>query len=70
MNKISPLLSFLLCVAPLAALPARSSNSASWQFEVTINQGLAASAKDGRLFVILARTNNPEPRLYARPNRP
>ena len=31
--------------------------------EVTINKGLAAPASAGRLFVILARTNNPEPRF-------
>ncbi len=33
------------------------------RFELTINQGLANAAKDGRLFLILALTNNPEPRL-------
>ena len=63
MKKISPLLSFLLCLAPLAALPASPPNSATWQFEVTINRGLTVTAQDGRLFVVLARTNNPEPRL-------
>jgi hypothetical protein len=57
------LLTFLLCLAPLAAHPANSPNSAAWRFEVAIDKGLAASAKDGRLFVILAKTNHPEPRL-------
>jgi hypothetical protein len=57
------LLGFVLCLAPLAALPAGSPNSAAWQFEVAIHKGLAAPPKDGRLFVILAKTNNPEPRL-------
>ena len=63
MNKLNPLLSFLLGVAPLVALPASSSNSAPWRFQVAINPGLATPAKDGRLFVILTRTNSPEPRL-------
>ncbi|MGD0258720.1 MAG: alpha/beta hydrolase-fold protein [Verrucomicrobiota bacterium] len=63
MKKISPLLSFLLCVAPLATLPANSPNSASWRFEVAINKSLTTPARDGRLFVILARTNNPDPRF-------
>jgi hypothetical protein len=56
-------LSFLLCLAPLAALPANAPSSVSLQFEVAINKSLAATARDGRLFVILARTNNPEPRF-------
>ncbi len=63
MKKISPLLGCLLCVAPLTALPSGPSNSAPWQFEVAIRQSVLAPAKDGRLFVILAWTNNPEPRL-------
>ena len=63
MKKVNRLLSFVLCVTPLTALLASSPNSGSWQFEVAIKQGLAAPANDGRLFVILARTNNPEPRL-------
>ena len=61
MKKMSSLLSFVLCLAPLAALPASSPSSAPWQIEVTIKQGLTPSAKDGRLFVILARTNSSEP---------
>jgi hypothetical protein len=63
MKKLSPLLSFLLCLAPLAALSSTSLKPAAWQFEVAMKKGLAALAKDGRLFVILARTNYPEPRL-------
>jgi hypothetical protein len=62
-RRIGPLLSFVLCLAPLVALPASSPNSAPWQFEITIKKGLTASPTDGRLFVILARTNNPEPCL-------
>jgi S-formylglutathione hydrolase FrmB len=57
------LLRFLLCLPPLAALAANSPTSAPWQFEVTINKGLTIAAKDGRLFLILAKKNNPEPRL-------
>jgi S-formylglutathione hydrolase FrmB len=63
MNKLNPLLGFLLCLAPLAARPANSPNPTVWQFEVTVKNSLSASAKDGRLFIILAKMNDPEPRL-------
>ena len=63
MRKFGALVCHLLCLAPLAALAANSPNPAPFQFEVTFKKGLAAPAQDGRLFVILARTNNPEPRL-------
>jgi len=63
MKKLRLLLPHLLCLAPLAALAANTPNPASFQFEVTVKKDLATAAKDGRLFVILARTNNPEPRL-------
>jgi S-formylglutathione hydrolase FrmB len=63
MKNICLLLSFVLCPAPLTALPATSPNSAACQFEVAINKSLTTPSKDGRLFVILARTNNPEPRV-------
>jgi hypothetical protein len=56
------LLGLLLCLAPLVAHPATPSSAADWRFEVTVKQGLAASPKDGRLFIILGRTQNPEPR--------
>jgi hypothetical protein len=55
-------LGLLFCLAPLLACAATSSTAADWRFEVTIKQGLAASPKDGRLYVILGRTQNPEPR--------
>jgi S-formylglutathione hydrolase FrmB len=63
MKKINPLLRLLLCLAPLAALAANSPNLAPLQFEVAIGKDLSTTAKDGRLFVILAPTDNPEPRL-------
>ena len=63
MKEINRLISFLLWITPLAALPVNSPNPASWQFEVVLNKDLAVPAKDGRLFVILARTNDPEPGL-------
>ena len=69
MKRFCALLLFLLCLAPLAALAANSPNPAPWQFEVTISQGLATPAKDGRLFVILARRTTPTP-PHARPHRP
>ena len=53
-----------LCwLAPLAALAGDLSSPARFEFEVTFNKELSAPAKDGRLFVVLARTNNPEPRF-------
>ena len=53
----------LLGLQSLAALAASSPSPVLWQFEVTINKGLTTTAEDGRLFLILARTNNPEPRV-------
>jgi hypothetical protein len=44
MKKNGLLLSFLLCVAPLAGLPANSPNSASWRFEVAFNKSLTTPA--------------------------
>jgi S-formylglutathione hydrolase FrmB len=60
---MSPLVTWMLCLAPLAARPATSPNPAALSFGVTVKNGLAASAKDGRLFIVLAKTANPEPRL-------
>ena len=63
MKKISLLLCLPFCLASAAAFAANSPSPAPFQFEVSVNRGMAAPAKDGRLFIILARTNNPEPRL-------
>jgi hypothetical protein len=63
MKKLGSLLRFLLWLQPLAALAANSPGPAPFRFEVNLNQGLAGSPKDGRLFVILARRDAPEPRL-------
>ena len=62
-KRIKPSLTWLCCLAPLAALASNSPSPARLQFEVTIRKELAAPAKDGRMFVVLATTNNPEPRL-------
>jgi hypothetical protein len=62
MKKIALLFGWLLCLVPLSVGSATSPTSANWRFEVTIKQGPVASPKDGRLFVILGRTQNPEPR--------
>jgi S-formylglutathione hydrolase FrmB len=62
-SRISLPVGFLFCLAPLAAFPASSPNPAPLNFAVAIPASLSAPAKDGRLFLILARTNNPEPRL-------
>jgi S-formylglutathione hydrolase FrmB len=63
MKKLGALFPFLLWLQPLAALAANSLAPASNQLKVTIGEGLATTAKDGRVFVILSRTNKPEPRL-------
>jgi len=63
MKRVCGPLRFLLCLPSLAALAANSPTPAPWQFEVTLNKSLTTAAKDGRLFLILAETNNPEPRL-------
>jgi putative esterase len=54
---------WLLFLSRLAVLASDSSVSPTLHFEVAIKQGLAAEPKDGRLFIILSRTNNPEPRF-------
>ena len=63
MNHLSPLVALMLCLAPVAARPATPPDPAPWRFEVTVMNGLADSPRDGRLFVILARAKDPEPRL-------
>jgi S-formylglutathione hydrolase FrmB len=52
----------LLWFAPLAASAAGPRAPAPWQFEITIGKSLSAPSQEGRLFVILARTDHPEPR--------
>jgi S-formylglutathione hydrolase FrmB len=63
MKKLGLLLLLLFWLQPLAALAANSPSPATSQFAVTIGAGRSPTAKGGRLFVIIARTNKPEPRL-------
>jgi S-formylglutathione hydrolase FrmB len=63
MKRICGLLCLLLGLPFLTALAANSPTPAPCQFEVTLNTGLSTPAKDGRLFLILAQKNTPEPRL-------
>jgi S-formylglutathione hydrolase FrmB len=63
LRAIGPWLCFLLWLLPDGAEAAKSPAPASLRFEISIPKGLNASAKDGRLFLILAATNQPEPRL-------
>ena len=63
MNRTGAKLRFLVCLVPLMVLATHSPSAAPLQFEVTINKSLGTPAKDGRLFVILAPANDPEPRL-------
>jgi S-formylglutathione hydrolase FrmB len=63
MRKSSAKHRFLFCLMPLLALAANSPKTGPFQFEVSIANSLNTAAKNGRLFVVLARTNSPEPRL-------
>jgi hypothetical protein len=53
----------LTCMGPFAALAVDSSAPAQFRFEVTVNKELGVPPRDGRMFVMLAVTNKPEPRL-------
>ncbi len=53
----------LFYLARLTLLAASSAALPSLRFEVSRAPGLTAAPEDGRLFVILGRTNQPEPRL-------
>jgi S-formylglutathione hydrolase FrmB len=53
--------SLLLCVAAMAANAAGP--APNFRFEIAVKPGLISSPQDGRLFVIISRTNSPEPRL-------
>lgn len=59
------LLGFALAALALIQAPAQTSATASLRFEITIAQGLISSAQSGRLFVMLNRSSQPEPRLTA-----
>jgi hypothetical protein len=48
---------------PAVALAAEGASQGQLQFEVTMAPSVTTTPRDGRLFVILARTNDPEPRL-------
>jgi hypothetical protein len=54
----------VLRIAPLVAMLAASAAAAPWSFEVTLGKSAPTITNDGRLFVILARTNKAEPRAY------
>ena len=62
-QRLRVLVGWLCWLVPLAALAGDLSSPARFEFQVTFNKELSAPAKDGRLFVILAQTNNPEPRF-------
>lgn len=54
-------LTWLVCLASLAAFAGNSVGAAQFQFEVVVSNSLTNTARDGRLFVALSRTNDPEP---------
>jgi hypothetical protein len=62
MVRLSRLLGFLLCLAPFGVLAASAPQPAAWRFEVGLGQGVSSPTQAGRLFVILTRTDHPEPR--------
>src|SRR5947207_16119 len=59
----SSLLACLLCVIPSAARLANAQSAPAPHFEVGPKLGLTSQPKDGRLFVVISSTKNPEPRL-------
>jgi S-formylglutathione hydrolase FrmB len=63
MSKVIALLRFLFCVVALSALAASTPQPAPWGFEVSLGKGLNPPNQNGRLFIILGSTNDPEPRL-------
>jgi S-formylglutathione hydrolase FrmB len=56
-------LGWLIFLGCLAALASNSSGSPPLNFEVAIRKGLTPEPEDGRLFIIISRTNSPEPRF-------
>ena len=63
MKTVHPILRLLLCFAPLALAAAGAAGPAPFQFEVSQSKSLPAAPREGRLFLILSPTNNPEPRV-------
>ncbi len=53
----------MLFLSPLAAPAEDTSSEPHLTFEVAVKKALVGEPKDGRLFIILSRTNNPEPRF-------
>jgi len=60
-SALATLLALWLCAPAVRAVEA--SNTSPLRFEIRIAASLAAAPKDGRLFIILGRTSNPEPRF-------
>src|SRR5215217_8043561 len=54
-----------LCILALIQTPAQTAATPALRFEITIRQGLVSSPQNGRLFVIMNRSSQPEPRLTA-----
>jgi hypothetical protein len=52
-----------LIILALIQAPARTAAPTALRFEVTIARGLIASPQDGRLFVVMNRASQPEPRF-------
>jgi hypothetical protein len=54
---------FVVTLLVFAHGAARTQQSGTLRFEVTVASDLVSSPEDGRLFVILGRTAQPEPRM-------
>ena len=61
--KTSQVLGAALLLLVSLQVPARTSQSTTLRFEVTIAPGLSSSPQSGRLFVVMSPKSQPEPRL-------
>jgi hypothetical protein len=56
---------FALVILALIQTPPQTAAFASLRFEITVAQGLISSPQNGRLFVMMNQSSQPEPRLTA-----
>jgi hypothetical protein len=56
---------FALVILALIQTPAEPAATTALRFEITIARGMISSPQDGRLFVLMNRSGQPEPRLTA-----
>ena len=56
---------FALVILALIQTPAEPAATTALRFEITIAKGMISSPQNGRLFVLMNRSSQPEPRLTA-----